>query len=687
MKNKFGKILSILTILAIVMVPTVHAANKIQIGEKIDKYGILGDVNGDRKINSTDVLMINKYSAGKIILFKSQKKRADVNQDGKINSHDVLLIMRYIVGADTNQSNKVNVSSIKISGATEMYEGETKKLTATIEPNNATDKQIKWSVSNEKATIDQKGNVTAKSSGTVKITAEAGEETATHKIVIKAKKVQKVQVTKIDIIKSPTKMVYNLNDKIDTTGMKIKVTYNNGKTEEKTTGFTVSPKQLTKTGKQEITVSYSGSTAKYKVEVGKMMSLGKVKITTITGTNDHPGAHENANNSWIVDNFALAKDITSIKIGSNKDYVSSGAMCLYFANEILKQGNNSVINYQVKNEKGEYVSWRTDWAKGNYGGQDFANFEQQMNKICYEIKVGNPVAIPVNDANGNFRYVLAYAITKPTQASPNFTASNVAVIDPTTGGWAKLSDYYQFMENGKIVYRATCLNRTAVTKITMENSKTLNKGETVNLTAKCNNARGIQVTSKLKEVTWTSSNTKVATVDKNGKVIAKGKGTATITAKAKYGNGNVTANCKITVKESKGEEVIKYAKTFIGKKASYFGFQTDWCCLFVTKCYKDKGLINKTYGYCDDLRTYAKNNRRWKARGSYTPKTGDIIFYDFQPNGVIDHVGLVVDCKNGRLSTIEANTGGGHWSTTDVSMFTDRMSVNSWQIVGYMTVE
>ena len=684
MKNKLGKILSVLTILAIVMVPTVHAANKIQIGERVGYYGVLGDVNGDRKISSEDSRLILEYSAGMRKLTIFQRKRADVNQDGKINSQDSNLILRYVAGLKTDQSNKVNVSSIKISGATEMYEGETKKLTATIEPNNATDKQIKWSVSNGKATIDQKGNVTAKSSGTVKITAEAGEETATHKIVIKAKK---VQVTKIDIIKNPRKMVYNLNDKLDTTGMKIKVTYNNGKTEEKTTGFTVSPKQLTKTGKQEITVSYSGSTAKYKVEVGKMMSLGKVKITTITGTNDHSGAHENANNSWIVDNFALAKDITSIKIGSNKDYVSSGAMCLYFANEILKQGNNSIINYQVKNEKGEYVSWRTDWVKGNYGGQDLASFEQQMNKICYEIKVGNPVAIPVNDANGNFRYVLACAITKPTQASPTFTASNIAVIDPTTGGWAKLSDYYQFMENGKIVYRATCLSRTAVTKITMENSKTLNKGGTVTLTPKYVNARGIEVTSKLKEATWTSSNTKVATVDKNGKVTAKGKGTATITAKAKYGNGNVTANCKITVKESKGEEVIKYAKTFIGKKASYFGFQTDWCCLFVTKCYKDKGLINKTYGYCDDLRTYAKNNRRWKARGSYTPKTGDIIFYDFQPNGVIDHVGLVVDCKNGRLSTIEANTGGGHWSTTDVSMFTDRMSVNSWQIVGYMTVE
>lgn len=44
-------------------------------------------------------------------------------------------------------------------------------------------------------------------------------------------------------------------------------------------------------------------------------------------------------------------------------------------------------------------------------------------------------------------------------------------------------------------------------------------------------------------VTWTSSNTKVATVSKDGKITAIGAGTATITAKV----GNFTATCKVTV--------------------------------------------------------------------------------------------------------------------------------------------
>ena len=47
-----------------------------------------------------------------------------------------------------------------------------------------------------------------------------------------------------------------------------------------------------------------------------------------------------------------------------------------------------------------------------------------------------------------------------------------------------------------------------------------------------------------KKCTWSSSNTSVATVDKNGKVTAKSSGTATITVKTSNGK---TATCKVTV--------------------------------------------------------------------------------------------------------------------------------------------
>lgn len=49
-------------------------------------------------------------------------------------------------------------------------------------------------------------------------------------------------------------------------------------------------------------------------------------------------------------------------------------------------------------------------------------------------------------------------------------------------------------------------------------------------------------------VTWKSSDTKVVTVDAEGRISAKGKGTAIITVQSKH-NGNILAECRITVKE------------------------------------------------------------------------------------------------------------------------------------------
>ena len=51
-----------------------------------------------------------------------------------------------------------------------------------------------------------------------------------------------------------------------------------------------------------------------------------------------------------------------------------------------------------------------------------------------------------------------------------------------------------------------------------------------------------------KKVTWKSSNKNVATVDKNGKVVAKHRGTCRITVSATDGSG-VNAVCKVTVKQ------------------------------------------------------------------------------------------------------------------------------------------
>ena len=95
--------------------------------------------------------------------------------------------------------------------------------------------------------------------------------------------------------------------------------------------------------------------------------------------------------------------------------------------------------------------------------------------------------------------------------------------------------------------RATCrikVTNRLVTKITLNKKKaTLKKGKTLQLKIKSILPKDVVN----RNVKWKSSNRKVAAVDKNGKVTAKGPGTCLIICTAADGS-KVVAQCRITVK-------------------------------------------------------------------------------------------------------------------------------------------
>ena len=85
----------------------------------------------------------------------------------------------------------ITVTSVALDvNSLELYTGEKRKLTATITPNEATNKKIMWSSSNSSiATVDDNGNVTAIASGQaiVTVTTEDGAKTATCEVIVKTK--------------------------------------------------------------------------------------------------------------------------------------------------------------------------------------------------------------------------------------------------------------------------------------------------------------------------------------------------------------------------------------------------------------------------------------------------------------------------------------------------------------------
>ena len=93
----------------------------------------------------------------------------------------------------------VPVESVSISGNTQMYIGDKQKLTLTVNPSNATNKEVTWSSNSSSVTVDSSGNVTA----------VAAVEKATITATSKADSSKKASIT-ITVKEKPANYVITL---------------------------------------------------------------------------------------------------------------------------------------------------------------------------------------------------------------------------------------------------------------------------------------------------------------------------------------------------------------------------------------------------------------------------------------------------------------------------------------------
>ena len=99
----------------------------------------------------------------------------------------------------------------------------------------------------------------------------------------------------------------------------------------------------------------------------------------------------------------------------------------------------------------------------------------------------------------------------------------------------------------------------------------------------------------------------------------------------------------------------------------WYGYteRVEWCACFVSWCanqcgYVDAGIIPK-FSSCEWGVSWFKEHNQWADR-SITPTPGMLIFFDWveesgSRDGRADHVGIVAKVENGRVYTIEGNSG------------------------------
>ena len=112
-----------------------------------------------------------------------------------------------------------------------------------------------------------------------------------------------------------------------------------------------------------------------------------------------------------------------------------------------------------------------------------------------------------------------------------------------------------------------------------------------------------------------------------------------------------------------------------------FGSRVEWCACFVSWCanecgYIEAGVIPKFAACASQGVPWFQERGLWQS-GSYEPRSGDIIFFDWDGDMSADHVGIVEKVENGRVYTVEGNSGD--------SVRQNSYPIGYYEIYGYGT--
>ena len=214
--------------------------------------------------------------------------------------------------------------------------------------------------------------------------------------------------------------------------------------------------------------------------------------------------------------------------------------------------------------------------------------------------------------------------------------------------------------------------------------------------------------SSCRSLTFTSSNPKVVSVDKKGKITAKSYGKAVITALS-Y-NGKKTS-CKVTVEKNIITDLTLIAKSqesFHGTKYRtwFYGAEwsgVDWCAIYVSWLYGRVDGINKYVVKTDGAGCFAREGvakglGKWYESNyscpSTTPKAGDVVTFTWNGMGRVytqdiyysNHVAYVYAVDNTYIYTVEGNTvakGEKYGTANNSRVVLKRYDKNSGVINGY----
>ena len=442
----------------------------------------------------------------------------------------------------------VPVTGVQVTPETaEIYTTKTVKLSASVYPDSATSKKIEWMSGNEKvATVDKNGVVTGVGSGKASIICKTvdGGYTSMCEVTV----LPKINVEKLALSKTSTTIRLGKTDLLSCSVIPANATFKNVSYKSSNTKIvTVDSYGLIRTvgtGSAVITVTSldnSFATAKCKVNV----------VVDVTGLK----LNKNVASVYAGNKLTLVPTIYPLNATNKKvKWLSSDErFATVDSNGTVTAKRAGTVVITCETLDGHYVDICTLTIKKVVKTKSVS-----LNKLSCAVYVGRTrtlvaTVLPENATDKR----LIWKSSNPKVA----TVNSKGVVTGVRRGTATITCTTR--DTGK---KVTCEVKVVNVKV-----KSISLSKTsANLTVKKTLALKCifnPADTTIKDVTWTSSNPKVAKVNANGKVTAVAPGTAVITCKTKY--GNQTAKCTVKVSLQKIKSVSfknTEVELLVGKK-------------------------------------------------------------------------------------------------------------------------
>ena len=422
-----------------------------------------------------------------------------------------------------------------------LVEGSSQTLTATVEPTNATNKNVTWSSDHEAiATVDQNGTVTARRGGqaTITVTTADGSKTATCTVNVRVH------------IGVPVQSVGLNNSTLE---------LSEGEGAQLTAHF--NPENAT--NKNVTWRSDNESIAKVN-EKGEVVGQKEGK-TTITVTTEDGGKTATCE-------VTVKKAIVPVQsVGLNNSTLA------------LSEGEGAQLtaHFNPENATNQNVTWKsenTEIAKVNEKGEVVGQKEGTTNIIVTTEDGGKTAICAVTvkkavhkvEGVGLNQSTLALSEGEEAQLTAHFNPENAT---NKTVTWTSDNPKIVTVDGGKVTavsagtatitvttedgnHKATCTvtvipKTVQVSGIQVQGSASVYVGGSTKLTATVTPTNATN-----QKVTWSSNNESVATVGTDGTVTAVSAGTAIIKATAQDGSG-ISGSLTVTVQQANTTELQK----------------------------------------------------------------------------------------------------------------------------------